>query len=66
MTTNIGGRPRNPDVETEEGDCPTHGRVELRIHKVGKSKAGKQRYKKRCPQCHTIGNGGTGEGIPID
>jgi len=65
MTTHIGGRPRNPDTPTESGLCPEHGVVEFRIHKKGK-RAGKQRYIKRCPRCHTIANGGTGEGIPLD
>lgn len=53
------GRPRLDSVRGEIGVCPEHGSLEFRIHKIGKNKAGEQRYRKRCPRCHTLANGGT-------
>lgn len=49
-------RPRSDHVPTESGVCPKHGVVELRIHKIGRRKNGTQKYRKRCPQCHSERN----------
>jgi len=55
---NVGGRPRSPEVPEVTGECPVHGIVDFRIHKIGRRPGGKQRYRARCPQCHSARTGG--------
>lgn len=45
-------RPREDHVESETRNCPVHGLVEHRLYANGRTKAGKQRFKPTCPQCH--------------
>lgn len=49
------GRPRNPSTPTALRECPVHGEVEHRRHKVGTrtDRNGEQKYLWRCPQCHS-------------
>lgn len=49
-------RPRSDHVPTEWGVCEKHGEVEFRIHKIGRRRNGEQKYRKRCPQCHSERN----------
>lgn len=49
-------RPREQHVLTEDGECPVHGEVRLRIHQVGYLASGRPKFRKRCPQCHADRN----------
>ena len=51
-----GGSPRLPHVPASLGICPVHGEVEFRSHKVGFDREGRQRWRRRCPKCHTERN----------
>jgi hypothetical protein len=49
-------RPRDPNVEEVPGTCEVHGRVLMRRHKVGFHRSGAQKYRLRCPACHSAAN----------
>lgn len=51
-----GGSPRLEHVPESIGVCPIHGQVMFRVHKIGFDRNGKQRYRRRCPQCHSNRN----------
>ena len=51
MDKRKGGRPRDDLIPEVVGDCPVHGRVIMRVHKIG-FRGSVQRYRVRCPLCH--------------
>jgi hypothetical protein len=63
--TPLGGTARQEHVPSQKFDCPTHGEVEGRVHKIGFDRHGNQRTRTRCPICHTIRNGGSGLGLAL-
>ncbi len=53
------GRPRNPAVPEIVAVCPEHGRIPHRVHKIGRRPNGEQKYRARCPKCHSAANART-------
>lgn len=49
-------RPREDHVPVLTGWCEKHGVVEMRVHKIGRRQNGTQKYRARCPQCHSERN----------
>lgn len=49
------GRHKDELTPTEMRECDIHGLVEFRRHKKGLAK-GRQKYRWRCPLCHTEKN----------
>lgn len=49
------GRPREAHVNEEMRVCAVHGALAFRNHKIG-TRNGVQRYRSRCPKCHTKSN----------
>jgi transposase-like protein len=59
-------RPRENHVPTVTKVCPTHGETEFRVHKIGLDKNGNQRYRARCPQCHSDVNAASAKALKFN
>jgi hypothetical protein len=55
---------RPATAPTDLAHCPVHGDVVARLHKVGRSRSGAQRYAWRCPECHATYQGALNHGQP--